>query len=417
MATGSLAPFVKWAAFDSNGDPAAGWHLFTYIAGTATKQATYTDIALMNGNTNPIVLDSAGRATIFLLPGTSYKFVLQEAATDPPTSPEWTQDNIESTPASAGNVDVAGVAGENLTGGDAVYLSQGDGGRTNGAYYKADSDVDYSTALARVVAVCVNTVTSGNTGSFRLSGLVTGLSGLVAGSTYYASSTPGAFATSGGTFPRRYGVAQSATALALQPTDRDAGSSDGGIISTTAQNIPGIKTFDEPPLYYPGTQTTTTSTLTGTIYADGVPHTTTGTTIEDLASFRFLGGEIDATGKGFTLRTWGKYLNNGNNKRTVVDLAGADIIDVTTASNNKTWDIEVEVMRTAAGTATCNAVLRIGGSAVDDSTPAVIGATYETVIEALVVFFTSGSPFVRLRAADSVLAGGTTVLGFVVKLF
>ena len=98
MGNGTPMPFVKAQWLDGDGAPYAAALLFTYTAGTTTKEATYTDKALGTPNANPIVLDSAGRATIFL-DALSYKFVLAPSTdSDPPVAPIWTQDNISSVP-------------------------------------------------------------------------------------------------------------------------------------------------------------------------------------------------------------------------------------------------------------------------------------------------------------------------------
>ncbi len=75
FAQGTPIPFVRPQWFNSNGIPCSGCKLYSYIAGTSTPQATYFDAALSMPNTNPIVLDAAGRATVFL-GSLSYKFVL-----------------------------------------------------------------------------------------------------------------------------------------------------------------------------------------------------------------------------------------------------------------------------------------------------------------------------------------------------
>jgi hypothetical protein len=62
---------------DENGDPLAGGLLYTYAAGTTTPKAAYTTAAGDIEHTNPIVLDSAGRAVIFI--SGAYKFVLRDA--------------------------------------------------------------------------------------------------------------------------------------------------------------------------------------------------------------------------------------------------------------------------------------------------------------------------------------------------
>lgn len=63
---------------DDNGYPLAGGLLYTYAAGTTTPKATYTTAAGDVEKTNPIVLDTYGRA-IFFLDG-AYKFVLKDSA-------------------------------------------------------------------------------------------------------------------------------------------------------------------------------------------------------------------------------------------------------------------------------------------------------------------------------------------------
>lgn len=93
--TGQVMPPPVFTAYDSNGDPCSGCKLFSYAAGTTTKQNTYTTSALSVTNSNPIVLDSAGRATVFVNPTLSYKFVLAPASdTDPPASPIYTVDSV-----------------------------------------------------------------------------------------------------------------------------------------------------------------------------------------------------------------------------------------------------------------------------------------------------------------------------------
>lgn len=65
--------------FDNNGVPLTGGLLYTYSAGTTTPSATYTSITGSIANSNPIVLDSAGRVSneIWLTGGNTYKFILQ----------------------------------------------------------------------------------------------------------------------------------------------------------------------------------------------------------------------------------------------------------------------------------------------------------------------------------------------------
>ncbi len=89
MAT--IAPQPKLQFFDANGDPLVGGKLYSYVAGTTTPQATYTDESGSTTNTNPVILDSRGEASVWFGTGT-YKLKLT-TATDVDV---WTVDNIGS---------------------------------------------------------------------------------------------------------------------------------------------------------------------------------------------------------------------------------------------------------------------------------------------------------------------------------
>lgn len=74
-----ISPYAIQQFFDDNGDPLSGGKLYTYEAGTTTPKGTYTDSSGSSANTNPIILDSAGRASIWLDTGT-YKFILDDSS-------------------------------------------------------------------------------------------------------------------------------------------------------------------------------------------------------------------------------------------------------------------------------------------------------------------------------------------------
>lgn len=67
--------------FDANGVPLSGGLLYTYLAGTTTPATSYTSRAATANNTNPIVLDAAGRtpSEIWFTGGLLYKFVLKSS--------------------------------------------------------------------------------------------------------------------------------------------------------------------------------------------------------------------------------------------------------------------------------------------------------------------------------------------------
>lgn len=70
---------AKFVGLDGSGNPLALGRVYTYAAGTTTPQATYTTQALSTQNANPVVLDSAGRASIWLDPDLTYRIVLKDS--------------------------------------------------------------------------------------------------------------------------------------------------------------------------------------------------------------------------------------------------------------------------------------------------------------------------------------------------
>ena len=84
MPTVNLSPLAGagWQFFDNNGVILSGGLLYTYVAGTSTPATTYTTSTGNVANSNPIVLNSAGRtpSDVWLNVAVSYKFVLQTAA-------------------------------------------------------------------------------------------------------------------------------------------------------------------------------------------------------------------------------------------------------------------------------------------------------------------------------------------------
>jgi len=94
----NLSPLggAGWQFFDDNGLPLIGGLIYTYLAGTTTPQATYTSASGTIQNSNPIILNSAGRPSneIWLSGGVSYKFVLKTAT----FTQIWSMDNLQGLP-------------------------------------------------------------------------------------------------------------------------------------------------------------------------------------------------------------------------------------------------------------------------------------------------------------------------------
>lgn len=64
---------------DENGDVYINGQLETYLSGTSTPLAVFQDSGLTQAHQNPVVMDAAGRAIIFLGPSL-YKFVMKDNA-------------------------------------------------------------------------------------------------------------------------------------------------------------------------------------------------------------------------------------------------------------------------------------------------------------------------------------------------
>lgn len=100
MAT-QLAPLPVQRFYDNNNNPLAGGFLYTYQAGTTTPFATYTDSTGGTANTNPVLLNARGEASVWLNPAQAYKFVLEDAF----NNVIWTSDNLTApAPIAVGNM-------------------------------------------------------------------------------------------------------------------------------------------------------------------------------------------------------------------------------------------------------------------------------------------------------------------------
>lgn len=76
MAT--IAPPLRHKFTDDDGNPLVGGFIQTYVAGSTTPLATYTDAGALTQNSNPIELDANGECDLWL-GTTSYKFVIMNS--------------------------------------------------------------------------------------------------------------------------------------------------------------------------------------------------------------------------------------------------------------------------------------------------------------------------------------------------
>jgi hypothetical protein len=227
---GTVAPIPILQFFNVNGgSPLNGGKLCTYAAGTSTPLATYSDVTLTTPHANPIILNSAGRpasgGTVLpvYLSAASYKFVLMTAGSDSTCSTGttvWTSDNVQAVPATSANLDVTATAGEAISAREVVYMADGSSGTTAGRWYKADADAIGTSISAKMVGLATTAIASGSTGTVRLSGRITGLTGLTAGTEYYVSTTAGALTATPVQNLRFVGAAESTTVLVVQANPR-----------------------------------------------------------------------------------------------------------------------------------------------------------------------------------------------------
>jgi len=77
-ATVTLIPDPVFCARDQNGNSLAGGKLYTYASGTSTLLSTYTDYTAGTPNSNPVILDSTGCASVWL-GNNAYKFNLLDS--------------------------------------------------------------------------------------------------------------------------------------------------------------------------------------------------------------------------------------------------------------------------------------------------------------------------------------------------
>lgn len=114
----ALMPQGKQQYFTAGGIPLVGGKVYTYAAGTTTPLATYTTAAASTPNTNPVILDSRGEASIFFS-AANYKIVVKDSL----DSTIWTQDNLPGDQAATILANLAASTGSSLIG----YLPAGTG--------------------------------------------------------------------------------------------------------------------------------------------------------------------------------------------------------------------------------------------------------------------------------------------------
>lgn len=130
-----LSPQPKMQFTTAAGVPLSGGKVYTYIAGTTTPQATFTDYTGATPNTNPVILNSRGEANIWL-GGALYKFKL----TDANDVEIWTVDYISAPTSAVSPVLSGSVTIDSDTPGPALKITQTGTGPVMRVQDSADPD-------------------------------------------------------------------------------------------------------------------------------------------------------------------------------------------------------------------------------------------------------------------------------------
>lgn len=155
MATLSPLPIIQ--QLDSNGKPYAGGLLYTYEAGTTNPKDTFTDFNAGTANSNPVILDSDGRANVWL-EGGAYKFILTDGSNASVYDTSvvegnivWTVDDINAAESGVtlNIVDKYADLADLATGDSAVAIIRGYNTAYDGGYgvYAYDTDTSEWTLL------------------------------------------------------------------------------------------------------------------------------------------------------------------------------------------------------------------------------------------------------------------------------
>jgi len=149
----TLVPPPKIQFFDANGNPLVGGKLYTYASGTTTPLATYTNWGALTPNSNPVILNSRGEASVWLA-NASYTLYLTSAA----DVAIWSVDHIDGDTSAAILAALAAPGGSALVG----FLQAGTGAVARTAQNKmrdivsvkdygavGDGDIDDRTAFVR----------------------------------------------------------------------------------------------------------------------------------------------------------------------------------------------------------------------------------------------------------------------------
>ena len=141
----TISPEPRLQFFANDGSFLVGGKLYTYAAGTTTPLATYTTSTGLIANTNPVILDSRGEASVWLT-SAKYKFVLKTAA----DVDIWTQDQLQG---------YANADGSNATGTWPISIT---GNAATATYATTAGSVTPGAIVDRIIAGTNITISPGS---------------------------------------------------------------------------------------------------------------------------------------------------------------------------------------------------------------------------------------------------------------
>lgn len=208
------------------------------------------------------------------------------------------------------------VAGVALTDRQALYLSNGAGGRTAGAAYPCDTSAANGAARGQFFGFANGAAASGANVAIVCSGIMGGFSGLTAGSVYYVDpANPGALTTTktvaSGQFAMPVGIATSATTLMISPPggnslDRPVNEDFAGNVTAlgvgASAAASGILTLLSGTMLIPGTANAQDLGSSAIPFNNGFFKSLIGTQVQS-NSFLTLGGSTTQSFQGSLVPT------------------------------------------------------------------------------------------------------------------
>lgn len=229
-----LMPNGKQAFVNDAGQPLAGGKIYTYAAGTTTLKTTWSDAGETSPNTNPVILNARGEATIFWRG--AYKVALTTAA----DVVIWTVDGINTTsePLTAVTLQVSGTSAltGNVTMGGTLAV-------TGAATFSSTAAISGNATVGGTLAVTGTSAFTGNvttTNNVTVGGVLT-----VTGNTSAAQVTATRLIVNGAAYtPPTTVVAAATTTINCQNSNVFEVSMGVNIATLTVSNLAAGQTIN-----------------------------------------------------------------------------------------------------------------------------------------------------------------------------